>query len=580
MKKLNILFMLFLLVVVVACEEDYESPNPFSDVSWYTSQLNAGGYSLKKDDFMAFRDLSQGALSHEWSIEEGNYFLSDGFSKGDSLAHFIDKETGLKSEENTVNILFGKSGLNSVRLRNTFSEKVSFNGESLNEAKKIDDVWVFDTTFVVDVFADMEPAFKVFQLIEDDEGNVIEEKEVLSILEEDMPDKEESASWLNIQVEVGGRLKFVDMTTIDRPTGRTWTIYNQGSPITSKDSSTIVFYNKLGFITDFSGSFKSERTSENGSIPASTVSKLIPLKIEVVPSTKPFIFAGNLKEMEDETILFNVSGEVKAFSGMEGAFTVHVTNDNGFDEDIAVSQAKVNSSDASIIELKLSAPIYGTDIITVSYNNAIGSIKSVDARELNSFASELVVNFSAAVNILNEDYSGFEIVDGSINNAYANRYYIGAQNKDGVFQRVEENAASGIACMRYKGAVESERKLYGMGIADTKTIPAGTYIISHKVYIEEGSTIKAFVTDVSNKADSWAAFWTGTWNLESLPRGEWVTVEKTVVFSKDIISRAPATSGAKSRYSFYVRATDNADVSGEQTFYLDDMTMVPLDVRP
>lgn len=535
---------------------------------------------LNKGDFMAFRDLSQGALSHKWIIEEGDHFLKNGFAKGDSLDLFIDETKGYETTDATISVLFNKAGLRKVRLLNTFKDSVSFNGTTPIPSVKVGDVWVMDYTFLVDVYAPNEPAFKVFQLVEDDNGNVIEEREILNITEADMPSEEESDTWDEVEVEVGGRLKFVDMTTIDRPSGRTWTIMNNTNATKSADSAAVIYFNKLGFETDALGTFTSIRSTAEGKIPGSTVSKLIPLKVKVIPSTKPFYFAGNLKESADEVISFNVSGEAAAFTGQEGAFTVHVTNENGFNQNISVASVSTKTGDATTIQLVLSAPIYGSDEVTVSYNATVGTITSKDSRVLRSFGPEKVAMHSAGTNILvGSAIHGFEQADPAINNAYSYRYFIGAANADGRWQRTEELAASGIASMRYSGIIEN-RLLYNMGIADDATIPAGTYIISHKIFIAEGSDLKAIYTDVSNKVDNWAAFWNNVWDVSDLPRGEWVTISTKATLTKDIISRAPATTGSTSRYTFYVRTADNPGVTGAQTFYLDDMSMVPLEVRP
>lgn len=261
MKKLNILLPLFALLFVVACDEDdYVAPGTVTDVAWYTSEKNNGDYKLNQGDYMSFVDLSQGYESHEWSIETGNYFLKAGFSQYDSLPLFIDQEKGFVTDDATVHILFNKAGINKVRLYNTFNQKVVFNGSEPFEVVNKDGVWVIDTTFLVDVYGDVLPAFKVYQLVEDYDGNIIEEKEVCSITETDMPDADKAETWPSIDVEMGGRLKFVDLTTKDRPTGRIWTVFNQQKSTTSNDSVAIVYFNTLGYTTAKGvGSIKAER---------------------------------------------------------------------------------------------------------------------------------------------------------------------------------------------------------------------------------------------------------------------------------------------------------------------------------
>ena len=138
MKNIRILSILFGLLFLVSCDEDeyvdYNAPDELSDVSWYMSvdPYSRDKYSIAAETFISFLDLSQGAVSHEWIIEEGNAFLKEGFKKNDSLPLFIDESKGLTINDGKAHVLFRKNGFNKVRLVNKFTEK-SLNQKELRK---------------------------------------------------------------------------------------------------------------------------------------------------------------------------------------------------------------------------------------------------------------------------------------------------------------------------------------------------------------------------------------------------------------------------------------------------------------
>ena len=163
MKKIAIILSLVGLLVT-SCEED-EIPTPsFTDVTWYSSvPLILDGVSqIKEGRAISIHDLSQNALSHEWIIEEGTFFLESGFDNNTNnnipdpdLTPFIDETKGLSSTDETVFILFPTATevgeFYTITIRNTFPEKVVYNGSTPIEAVQEGDVWVFEYTFNVQV---------------------------------------------------------------------------------------------------------------------------------------------------------------------------------------------------------------------------------------------------------------------------------------------------------------------------------------------------------------------------------------------------------------------------------------------
>ena len=562
MKKIGILSILFSLLFLVSCEEeyaDYTAPDELSDVSWYISfaPYVQNPFDISAGSFISFLDLSQGAVSHEWIIEEGNAFLNEGFKRNDSLPLFIKKDEGLSITDGKAHVLFNNNGLNNVRLLNKFTEFVSYNSsEGALEAYQEGDLWVIDTTFTFDVYGDLIPTFEVLQ-----DGN-----KVLSISEGDMPSIDDKASWPIVEVEAGKSLTFVDLTTTDRPNGRLWTVPD-GVPSKTGGESAIIKFFKLGEYE--AGTFKSLRVDP---LPKNDAEKLIPLIIKVIPSSEPFVLSGVIKEAEDESMSFQVSGEIVPFTGEEGNFTVNVKNEAaGFDQNIAVVSASVDSNDATFIKLKLAAPIYNSDVITVSYSG--GNIKSTDTRDLVDFANKPVQMFSNGNILAPNSWSGFEVENGASNRGFAGppgSFWVGANGSadDPNWTRTTEKAYSGDASMRF--SVEGIGKQYNLhtyGLGTIDKIPAGTYKISFMVYLEEGNTMGGFYTwgDVVPINQS------GAWDIEGLERGKWLKVEHVVT--------VPALD-AKKKVTIVVHPNINQNASsGRQTMYFDDISFVELEVR-
>ena len=84
MKKIRIIVYILCTVVLWNCDDnayqDYTAPDELSDVAWLigTNQNAQLPYSINVDTHISFLDLSQGTVSHEWQIQEGNHYLKEG----------------------------------------------------------------------------------------------------------------------------------------------------------------------------------------------------------------------------------------------------------------------------------------------------------------------------------------------------------------------------------------------------------------------------------------------------------------------------------------------------------------------
>lgn len=562
MKKIFIISLLILSFVTSCDDSEYQAPyGDFSSLSWITTEgFEDSNYVSALNHYIGFNDVSKNALTHSWSIPSGTNLLNNNFNAEQDTIYtdFIGAAGPLDSGEKLINVIFRAPGIKEIELKNTFKDSVA-------ESVLTNGVWVVNKVFTVNVFDDVKPMFKVMKGTE----------EILTVSETDMPSEANTASWPTVIVEAGEQLTYIDLTTTGDPDTRTWS-FNGGAMDTSGAETVNLSYNGLGSF--LAGSITSKRN--DAAKPDGKATKLIPLKIEVIPSTQPFVLNGIITEDASEVISFNVTGEIATLTGEESNFTVHVVNTAaGFDQNIAVQSAIVNSSDATQIDLVLSAPIYNSDNITVEY--VAGNIESVDFRVLDSFSAtnvlmqrsdNIITGSGAGIGL---DYTGYEVeatTGNFLKKGYAEGYWVGNTNVAFLnFARTADQSNSGAFSMKYESpSGVTTAKLQGSWFTNaTKstyaiaTLPAGDYDVSYMVYLEPGNTMLAFQTEVQGGAIT-------TWDISTLPRGQWVEVSKTITL---------ATALTNKKFDLSINTSDNVGVTGEQIMYFDDLSWRPLEAR-
>ena len=376
--KNKIIIAFAFLAVLIGCQDDeYDAPNSFSDVGFYTGAGQQRTLQLNITEYLSFLDLSQGYLEHSWTIDPGNYFLQGPISSRDSiLENFIINPGKTTTEDKTIHVLFYESGLQKVRLRNVFKDSVAFRGfngtdEYIKPAVKEGDFWVIDTTFVVKVFDTIIPEIEVKQF-----GAVVDH-----------------TSTDTIYVEAGDKLQFIDKTTIGEPNGRFWSIRKtlapgavaQASDVVASSSAEVadIIFKKLG---NFTASITANRTGQD--VPADSEKYTITSPIKVIPSSQPFVLTGTISEQEDETIRIPFNGEFIDFVDKISFFEVKV-NDVLF----PIASVSVDPTDATFLNIKLVDPIYQNDVIKVTLLPGSG-ITSTDTREPVTFTDAVVKTFS------------------------------------------------------------------------------------------------------------------------------------------------------------------------------------------
>jgi len=455
MKKIGLIIGVLLMAFIYGCEKEYEPLMKFSDVGWYHTGSNKPGNAIGVNKYYSFSDLSQGELEHRWELldGEGTKYLTGAITREDKeYEKLIDKDKGLVNEDKTIHVLFTEPGLKTVRLYNTFADSVIYKGNDTIPAVKVGGEWVMDTSFVVDVYGEMKPELKVAYTnpntnVTDTIVNLTGEYEVPA----------DTAEWNKITIKAGEFINFIDFTTQDRPTGRTWTVEG-GSPASSGDSAAIINFYRLG---KFYPSFTTTRSATN--IPGGSASTAIPLEIEVIKSDLPFGIVGNIAELPNQTLQVTLNGEIAPFTGEEVNFVVSITN-NGVAVPMTVKEAKINDSEGNVIDLLLDGEIYNTDEITISWDN--GSIVSLDGRDLTSFMSVPVEMYMP--NLIMDP--GFEEGGGN---------WASPSNADGTSEYSTTDPASGNNCYRLS-VVEGQSRAAALSKNSFKLVAGKKYLWTYK----------------------------------------------------------------------------------------------------
>ncbi|MDO6809700.1 hypothetical protein Q4603_13835 [Zobellia galactanivorans] len=535
--KYAIRILAVLAILFVGCDDnEYEAPFPFSDIGFYTSKGTLDNLQVNIDEYLSFTDLSQGAVSHKWTIEASDAFLEGPIDRQDTiLEKFIIEPRTTTSYEKTVHVLFQSSGTKKVRLHNTFNEMVVFKGNRGDvdyemPAKKEGDVYVIDTTFLVKVYPRLVPKIKVRN------DDVVVNHEATD----------------TVYIEAGSSLEFTDLTTIGEPTGRTWSVRKALKPgdevaenpvlNSSGDSIANITFNSLG---SFRVSMNSSRSGQN--LPGAFASYQMTAPVKVIPSSKPFELTGAIRELEDETIQVPYNGEFTPFGGQEEFFTVMV---NG--EAFEVASVTVNEDDATKMDIKLAAPIYRPDVITVSYSG--GTIESTDTREALPFTDEPVI--MSTVNLVPEAISGLETGADSWGTFWSNK---------GTVEYSTEQASTGNYSLKLQIEPGQDNAEASAMFENPIIFEEGkSYIVSYDMYVKPG---------VVGSADAeMGLFLLQNWNFQvrtlfEHPEGVWVTITNEYV-------------NTSSLSQFYLRILTNADKTTAATVYYDNFSIIEKEERP
>ena len=348
MKKIvNICFMWLSLLAIISCEGD-EIEADFSDIevyvpNWAGTDDQLIGAQINVNDWLVFMDLSQGAISHEWSTSDstGIKFLQQNLpaiEPNENYLAFIDEEKGTTSNDFIAPVIYTKPGLQGLRLYNTYRDSVGFSIlGNVNRAEFDADLnlWVIDTTFFVDVYDSITPDY----LVRDFAGFEIP----LNLTDT-----------VEITLRVGDFLTFVDKSTLGRPNDRTWTIPGATLADPSADSIQAIYTQVTGEDQFFVPRLLSRRSGD--SVPRNSKSAIIPLRVKVLPPEANVEFLNlAVNEVGNIVLEFNQGIIIPSTSDLTIQY-------DGVNENIRSISHFSNQNKAAIILEMEKIPQFGTEV--------------------------------------------------------------------------------------------------------------------------------------------------------------------------------------------------------------------------
>ena len=483
-------------------------PNDFSDIAFINTQVvnQWSTHILEKGNPISFMDLSQNALSHSWTIDEGCCFIKGEFNKADTVfEQFIIPDAGKVSNENIVHVLFQEPGTKTVRLTNTFRDKVVYDGlseagqnqqtfpgdpvkESFFDEEK--GVWVFDTLM----------HFKILDYVTADITMSRNNEELLKVSRDEEHLVANSSAWDKLSIEVGEELT-ISADIYGEPDENFWKL-NTGlaeietkKEIINEDPKIIRMTSVFQAAKIAQGNFgylSMERKSKEEGVkepdkPASKQSKYIPLMVNIIAPTTPFVVE-ECKVVDMQTIQLSFKSTLKIaedkLQEYLGCFTVISDEYN-----VEISELTLNETSNAFI-LNLESTVYQDSDIKVSYTgNSANPIVDIYGRKLQDMVDVKPEYFDPV--ITDPVIRGFE---GEIKNDKS--LFGWFLQHFPVYSVCADFAYSGNRSLLYDSSKAVAGTNYGNGVqcqtaADDSELngPAGDYIVEGWIYIKDKGTL-------------------------------------------------------------------------------------------
>lgn len=324
-----------------ACEKDYDAPSGEPNHNMVESSLKNSGNEMQVNGSFYLYDFSRGVESRTWELTPD--------------ATDLDGNELLSSSEQRIDVIFTEPGEKVVKLYQIFGDTVYSNGG-------FKDTHLDTTSIAITVLDSVRANFKAERALDNSPLN-------------------NSNGALN-EVQAGREVIYMNMAT--------------GKP----DDVKWIFIREDGVSSEFSADAESGmatvKLSSAGvynvlNVASSTYGRdtlMYADYVQIVPSTDPMVLES---VTADSKIYLQYGRDV--FDPSEcptTAFNLKVSNE-GKDYTVNVSSLAINVDDPSIIVLTLDADIYNSDEILISYDDAIGTLKSADDMKIDSFTDELVV---------------------------------------------------------------------------------------------------------------------------------------------------------------------------------------------
>lgn len=517
-------------------DEEFEPLNNVAECTWHlsTDQENVSPIKLNLNDYISIMDLSQGELSHEWTVSDnGTKFLNGKMQWGQKdYDNLVDESIPHVNDNKTIHVYFTKAGDHTIRLRNTYSKQVVYPySEWSNEignyikkytyAKKEGDVYVMDTTFHIRVYdPNLVPGVKVFS---DPECT----QEIKTGI---IGGTDETPEYETYELEYGKSLYLLD-NSYGWPNKWKFVCQAAGFDETITDF-TDKYELKLKKFSEhpLNVTLTVERTAVETDryIPvALPKSMVIPLSIKIVPTKEPVSY--DIRQIDQRHIAVSLNNSEFGYKSIDvTGLTLNYKNTfSGMEKNgtIGISSAEVSKSHRYELILELAEDIYNTDELTLK-----GTLPKVLAGD-----TDLVITADAPN--ITTTYGAF--LDENFENpdTYGNWKVINADASpaiEPVFTEVVDNPkADGInkspKCFSVDALEGHCRALVSKAFKGGK----GTYTIKYKYYIpgaaKAGITSWFVPSDKPGQEDNtWLSTPSNQLPWAQLKAGQWVQAEGKV----------------------------------------------------
>lgn len=371
------------------CYKDAEYIKPV-DVAM-TTALIPDNKKMKVGDIAIFRDCSQGALSHEWIIDEKASFISD-------LKDTTSVFGGSTTNNSDAYVLLKKSGITTIKLRNVYDRPVTTNEKVPVSAVQEGDFWVLEKVYEIEAFGELKPGFEVFRKLPD--GT---EESVLKVAGNDNTTQMKP---VEINLVQGDMLRFAyDWDSEYKADNVNWTV-PQGV-IEGDPNSNIYRFNNVTEagkpITGFSVTVTRNQISDV--VPSVTTKKTVPIVVNV--ERGPLVIVGTPYQAANGNIIltFNKNILLPIDENVKNAFKFNVNSIDGSTEVINVTEVKAN---VNKLEFVVSDFEKYEKQISMSFDGSASIFAIDDISKEKPFELTGSILFSP-FSIMNSDYFSFTL---------------------------------------------------------------------------------------------------------------------------------------------------------------------------
>ncbi len=293
---------------------------------------------------MFLRDASQGALSHEWIIDDKVSF----FTQVDDTSTTIEDKT---SNDLDAYIVFEQSGWTTITMRNTFAEEVESNTSSLYDSSittyydEVEGVWVFEKVWNVEVYGELKPGFSIVRI--DFDGT---QTDVMTVNGDDETSTE---NLTEVTLSQGDKLQFIyDSDSEYKSTAQSWSVTGG----TYNESDDTYSFNTPGTYTGYTlTATRDEIVESANSVSAASVTKVVPIKVNVEYVNIAVVSTGIYQDSDYSiAVPFSKSIKTPLDSSLAAAFSLKFVGDDAtVSQSIEIKSVEIDADDATMLRLTI-----------------------------------------------------------------------------------------------------------------------------------------------------------------------------------------------------------------------------------